>query len=116
MDTDDLSLNLVPCKLSLCGPPFHELTLISSLFPSYTVSTLLPSPYHIVYASLLLAFSVPVTFAGAFLTLDRTRSFAPSSLASTPLVTKKSKWRLEGGVGGLLGGWLVGGEPSILVV
>jgi len=116
MDEDGLSLNLVPCKLTVCGPPVNELTVASSPFPSQTVSKLLPSPYHIVYASLLLAFSVPVTFAGAFLTLDRTRSFAPLGLASAPLATKKSKWRLEGGVGGLLGGWLVGGESSIFVV
>lgn len=91
MEEDELSLNPVP------------------------LSQLLPSPYHIIYASLLLAFSVPVTFAGAFLTLDRTRSFAPLGLASTPLTAKESKWRLEGGVGGLLGGWLVGVHSSTFI-
>ncbi|KIM28459.1 hypothetical protein M408DRAFT_141547 [Serendipita vermifera MAFF 305830] len=79
------------------------------------MSNLLPSPYHIVYASLLLAFSVPVTFAGAFLTLDRTRSFAPSNSLSTTIGAKNGKFRLEGGVGGLLGGWLVGVHASTLI-
>jgi len=91
MDADDVSLNLVP------------------------LSKLLPSPYHIVYASLLLAFSIPMTFAGAFLTLDRTRSFAPSSSISTTIKAKKAKFRLEGGIGGLLGGWLVGVHSSTLI-
>jgi hypothetical protein len=77
----------------------------------FTVSKVLPAPYQIVYAAILLAFSAPVTFAGAFLTLDRTRSFAPSNLGTTTAI-KKKKWRLEGGIGGLLGGWIVGGKWS----
>ncbi|KAG8851913.1 hypothetical protein FRB91_007206 [Serendipita sp. 411] len=78
------------------------------------LSKVLQSPYHIVYAAILLAFSVPVTFAGAFLTLDRTRQFAPSGTAAT-YKEKTSKWRLEGGIGGLLGGWLFGVHLSTLL-
>ncbi|PVF93114.1 hypothetical protein CPB86DRAFT_790453 [Serendipita vermifera] len=78
------------------------------------LSKVLPVPYQIVYASLLLAFSAPVTFAGAFLTLDRTRSFAPSNLGTSTSI-KKKKWRLEGGIGGLLGGWIVGVHTSTLL-
>jgi len=110
MADEESSANLVPCTLSFCRTEIDELTIVCRLFLSQLVSNLLPSPYHIVYASLLLAFSVPVTFAGAFLTLDRTRSFAPSGLFSTSNTATKTKWRLEGGIGGLLGGWLVGGR------
>jgi hypothetical protein len=72
------------------------------------VTNLLPAPYQIVYAVLLLGQSVPLTFAGAFLTLDRTRQFAPMSLPTTKQI--KEKWRFEGGVGGLLGGYVFGGQ------
>lgn len=71
----------------------------------------LPAPYQTVYAALLLAFSLPVTFAGAFLTLDRTRQFAPSGGPTTA----KEKWRFEGGLGGLLGGWVFGVHLSTLL-
>lgn len=69
------------------------------------VSTILRSPYQLVYALPLLFISIVLLFAGTFLTLDRTRSFA-----STPDVKKKSPfYRLESGVGGLAIGWALGG-------
>lgn len=80
---------------------------------------LLPSPYLLVYSIPLLLTSLILTFGGAFLTLDRTRTFAPQ--APTDSVSgefgfgvKQSKfkswWRLEGGFGGLASGWAFGGE------
>lgn len=94
---------------------------------SDTVSQLTPllptAPYLLAYALPLLLLSLVLTFAGTFLTLDRTRSFPSSSgvgstYAPLPIpggFTKKStkslasKWVLEGGVGGLIGGYAFGG-------
>ncbi|PPR02857.1 hypothetical protein CVT24_002335 [Panaeolus cyanescens] len=94
-----------------------------------TTSQLTPllssTPYNLAYTLPLLVFSLVVTFAGTFLTLDRTRSFpsqTPSTSSSTAkynalpipgsldLTSKKRKfrWYLEGGIGGLLGGYLFG--------
>ncbi|KAG8818295.1 hypothetical protein FRC17_010880 [Serendipita sp. 399] len=99
MEPPESSLNDVPrSSAHATSAPFNWTGIVSKV---------LQPPYQIVYASLLLAFSVPVTFAGAFLTLDRTRQFAPSATA-TMYKEKSSKWRLEGGIGGLLGGWLFG--------
>ncbi|KAF8593724.1 hypothetical protein BDV93DRAFT_546432 [Ceratobasidium sp. AG-I] len=76
-----------------------------------TVSTILRSPYQLVYALPLLFISIALLFAGTFLTLDRTRSFA-----STPDVKKKAPfYRLGSGVGGLAIGWALGAHLSCLV-
>ncbi len=71
-----------------------------------TVSHVLESPYQLIYAVPLLVLSVPVAFGGAFLTLDRTRSFVPAD----QIIRDKTVWRFEGGLGGLLGGWIFGGS------
>lgn len=76
---------------------------------------LLPStPYRLAYSLPLLLLSLVLTFAGTFFTLDRTRSF-PSRGTTLPLnlsSPKKRKWTwiFEGGVGGLIGGYLFGGN------
>lgn len=76
-----------------------------------TIATILRSPYQLVYALPLLLISIALLFAGTFLTLDRTRSFA-----SAPDVKKKPRfYRLESGVGGLAIGWALGAHLSCLV-
>jgi hypothetical protein len=85
-----------------------------------TLSDLLPStPYLLAYALPILFISIPLAFAGAFLTLDRTRVFAPRKDAgydaNVPYTNSGLKKRrkllllLEGGLGGLAGGYLFGG-------
>ncbi|CAE6431614.1 unnamed protein product [Rhizoctonia solani] len=76
-----------------------------------TVSTLLRSPYHLVYALPLLFLSILLLFAGTFLTLDRTRSFASSS------DVKKAApfYRLDSGIGGLAIGWVLGVHTTTLI-
>jgi hypothetical protein len=82
---------------------------------SVALTSLLPSTtYTLAYALPLLFPSIVLTFAGAFLTLDRTRSFPPSydTIPGGFNVGNKSKkfhWILEGGVGGLAGGYTLGG-------
>ncbi|KAF8585723.1 hypothetical protein K439DRAFT_1660132 [Ramaria rubella] len=82
-----------------------------------TLSSLLPSPYVFIYSLPLLIAALVLTFAGAFLTLDRTRTFPPQApVEAIPghygLDGEKSKikawWVLEGGMGGLAGGWTFG--------
>lgn len=76
-------------------------TLLSSLSSSlvYTVPLLIPSAI--------------LTFAGAFLTLDRTRTFRKATVP--PLNTPNAYDRffawfaLDGGVGGILIGYVCGG-------
>jgi hypothetical protein len=81
---------------------------------------LLPTaPYLLIYSLPLLLFSLVFTFAGTFLTLDRTRTFptrGTGAYASLPIpgssnTFKKRKliWVFEGGIGGLIGGYLFGG-------
>ncbi|KAI0770461.1 hypothetical protein C8Q74DRAFT_1275571 [Fomes fomentarius] len=83
-----------------------------------TLASLLPT------SSFLLAYTLPVfllsillTFAGAFLTLDRTRAFAPRYDALKPReatklqhaeVLLKSIFRFEGGIGGTALGFVTG--------
>ena len=94
---------------------------------SYTISQLTPllptAPYLLAYALPLLLLSLILTFAGTFLTLDRTRSFPsasgagstyaplpiPGGFTNKPTKSVVSKWALEGGVGGLIGGYAFGG-------
>ena len=88
-------------------------------------SLLQTSTAHLLaYSIPLLLLSILVTFAGTFLTLDRTRTFAPRSDItqplpgsfdnSTTLVTKVEKrlahlkFRLDGGIGGLAIGYVFG--------
>jgi hypothetical protein len=83
--------------------------------PGVELLALLPSPAYVLSYSLpLLLLSIVLTFAGAFLTLDRSRSFAPRYDALPggfdPRGKKKFHWLLEGGVGGLASGYVFGGE------
>lgn len=74
------------------------------------------TPHLLAYTIPLLLLSVLLTFAGTFLTLDRSRSFPSSSYAPVPLPgafdgpKKKTKitWALQGGVGGLANGYIFG--------
>lgn len=78
------------------------------------MSQVLGEPYQLVYAIPLLVFSLPITFAAAFLTLDRTRTFTPTSTTiSTP---SRGPWQFQGGVGGMLGGWALGGESKAVTM
>ncbi|KAI0643095.1 hypothetical protein C8Q79DRAFT_981567 [Trametes meyenii] len=86
--------------------------------PTTTLSLLLSSsPYLLAYALPLLFFSLLLTFAGAFLTLDRTRAFAPRYDALHSVETTKTQraeatlkrvFRLEGGIGGISTGYVTG--------
>ena len=88
-----------------------------------TLSSLLSSsPYLLAYALPLLFLSLLLTFAGAFLTLDRTRAFAPRYDAlKPPEATKfqhaevllKTIFRIEGGIGGIALGFVTGGAFSV---
>ena len=90
-----------------------------------TLSSLLSSsPYLLAYALPLLFLSLLLTFAGAFLTLDRTRAFAPRYDALQPPeatriqhaeVLLKKIFRLEGGIGGIALGFVFGGMLRPLV-
>jgi hypothetical protein len=75
------------------------------------LTTLLPSTsYVLIYSLPLLLVSLLLTFAGAFLTLDRTRSFPPYALVPGAFQSAEKRiWLLEGGVGGLSLGFALGG-------
>lgn len=78
---------------------------LTDLLP--TNGYLLPYAFSLFFASLVL------TFSGAFLTLDRTRSFAPVGDAFQD--RQKSTFRLvasfiRGGVGGILTGFVFGSK------
>lgn len=85
---------------------------------------LVPSPYSLIYSIPLLLAASLLTFAGAFLTLDRTCTFAPQAPVEPPpddyewqnekKPTIKTWWGLEGGAGGLAGGWVFGGTFVLL--
>jgi hypothetical protein len=73
------------------------------------LTALLPSSaYTLAYTIPLLLSSLCTTFAGAFLTLDRTRSFPPK-YDSILIPPSKFHWLLEGGIGGLAAGYVFGG-------
>ncbi|KAL0960840.1 hypothetical protein HGRIS_005856 [Hohenbuehelia grisea] len=81
---------------------------------AYTLSTLLPTTsFLLAYSLPLLLISSVLTFAGCFLTLDRSRSFAPryeaipGAFEQRPKKTKFT-WMLEGGIGGLASGYVFG--------
>lgn len=75
------------------------------------LSSLLPSgPFLLSYSLLLFIPSLVLTFAGAFLTLDRTRSFVP---INDPFIIPKSNTNVlipffRGGVGGIIAGYAFG--------
>ncbi|KAF8735053.1 hypothetical protein AX14_002814 [Amanita brunnescens Koide BX004] len=86
------------------------------------LTALLASPTAtLVYAIPLLIVSVVLTFAGTFLTLDRSRSFPPRHDKTDKIIYSSYEsfekrgsrqwlwwWRLEGGVGGLVEGYVFG--------
>jgi hypothetical protein len=83
------------------------------------LTTLLPSTtYTLAYSLPLFICSLCLNFAGAFLTLDRSRSF-PKQYDSIPddffpqTQSGKFHWLLEGGVGGLAAGYVFGGEHPL---
>ncbi|KAK7464167.1 hypothetical protein VKT23_006333 [Stygiomarasmius scandens] len=77
---------------------------------SMTTRTLLsPNGYLLAYALPLFFASLVLTFAGAFLTLDRSRSFAPRYDALSAQKTKKFNFVFEGGVD--LATWLLSSLP-----
>ena len=84
---------------------------------SVRLTDLLPTNgYLLPYAFSLFFSSLVLTFAGAFLTLDRTRSFAPAGDAFQD--RQKSTSRLiasfiRGGVGGILTGFVFGSKRSL---
>jgi hypothetical protein len=85
------------------------------------LTTLLPSTSYVLsYALPLLLLSILLTFAGTFLTLDRTHSFAPqydSLPGGYDNRTKKNvHWILEGGIGGLACGFHFGRTFAFLHV
>ncbi|KAF7368988.1 hypothetical protein MVEN_00225400 [Mycena venus] len=77
-----------------------------------TLTTLLPSTsYLLAYSLPLLLLSILLTFAGAFLTLDRSRSFPAERYGVLPGAFEQKKrihFLLEGGVGGLATGYAFG--------
>ncbi|KAI1793230.1 hypothetical protein LXA43DRAFT_1001489 [Ganoderma leucocontextum] len=83
-----------------------------------TLASLLPSSsFLLAYSLPLLFLSLLLTFAGAFLTLDRTRAFAPRYDALQPPETTriqhaevlfKNIFRVEGGMGGTALGFVFG--------
>ncbi len=78
----------------------------------FPLTSLLPSTsYLLAYSIPLLLLSVVLTFAGTFLILDRTRSFAPNydALPGAFKRARKVSFTLEGGVGGLAVGYAFGG-------
>lgn len=91
----------------------NQTALLTNLLPSTT--------YTLAYTLPLLLSSLCLTFAGAFLTLDRSRSFPPS-YDSIPgdffprKTTGKFHWLLEGGIGGLAVGYVLGGGYSLVTV
>ncbi|KIJ54753.1 hypothetical protein M422DRAFT_24657 [Sphaerobolus stellatus SS14] len=90
-----------------------------------TLPSLVSGNYELIYAIPMLVAAIPTTFMGAFLTLDRTRTFAsqvPGDSMPGGFVNEKStstKLRrllgFEGGIGGLCGGWLFGSYLSTLL-
>ena len=76
--------------------------------------------YALIYSIPLLLLSLILTFAGTFITLDRSRSFpptsgedysvlpAPGAFGQKQAAVHKFRWLLGGGVGGLLGGYAFG--------
>ncbi|KAJ7578107.1 hypothetical protein C8J56DRAFT_969013 [Mycena floridula] len=78
---------------------------------SFPLTTLLSSsPFLLAYSIPLLLISLLLTFAGTFLTLDRTRSFPPHYDVVPGAFSRKKRisYVLQGGIGGLAIGFLFG--------
>ena len=92
---------------------------MSAVRQSVDLDSMVPlKPYALSYSLPLLLFSALLTFAGAFLILDRTRSFPPRyDVIHSGLDTRdrKFQWRLEGGIGGLCAGYCFGGMCLSLI-
>lgn len=81
------------------------------------LSTMLSSTsYTLTYSIPLILVSIPLTFAGAFLTLDRTRSFTSRPPPRSP----GARWYaaqftsfLRGGLGGIAIGFAFGGTTTL---
>lgn len=91
----------------MATPTNHSLIELTDLLPS--------QPYRLAYDLPLFALSILLTFAGAFLTLDRTRSFRPRSdplyIPGSLNLTKRPKrgrFYLQGGLGGVAVGYSFG--------
>jgi hypothetical protein len=84
------------------------------------LSSLLPSGTFLLSYSLLLFLpSLVLTFAGAFLTFDRTRSFVP--INDPFAIPNKSRQNFltpffRGGVGGIIAGYTFGREHPVIYV
>ena len=106
-------------------PPRPSPSLAMSTQPQATLASLLSSSsFLLAYTLPLFLLSLLLTFAGAFLTLDRTRAFAPRYDALQPPeatriqhaeVLLKKIFRLEGGIGGIALGFVFGGMLRLLV-
>ncbi|KAI0698084.1 hypothetical protein BC835DRAFT_1413230 [Cytidiella melzeri] len=83
---------------------------------THDLLSLLPNTsYTLAYALPLFIVSIILTFAGCFLTLDRTRTFPSSVQAQAPptkkpsLLSRLQPLYLGGGIGGCCGGYAFGG-------
>lgn len=80
------------------------------------MTSLLSAPFNVVIPVVLLLTGLALCFAGTFLTLDRTRKVPdgkkPRYQAGGDSEDVKGKWAWEstGGLGGLVGGWIAGGQ------
>ena len=114
MGTLDQDVNKVHRELLLWQVCNMLVDMLNIIIPAMVVSQVLEEPYQLAYAVPLLILSLPITFAAAFLTFDRTRTFIPTSTAvQTP---SRKPWQFQGGVGGMLGGWALGGERKKVII
>lgn len=99
---------------SLPNPAASDLAGGSARMATVRLTDLLPTNgYLLPYVLSLFFSSLALNFAGAFLTLDRTRSFAPA--ADVLQDRQKSIPRLigsffRGGIGGILTGYVFGSK------
>jgi hypothetical protein len=92
-----------------------RLLMATSTSTTELTDLLRSTDYRLTYALPLLVMSTLLTFAGAFLTLDRTRSFRPrrdpTHVPGSFNLTKRSRrvrFYLQGGLGGLAIGYSFG--------
>jgi len=64
-------------------------------YSGHPVSQVLGEPYQLVIRHSVACLSLPITFAAAFLTLDRTRTFTPTS--TTISTRSRGLWQFQGG-------------------
>ena len=103
--------------LALYFPKSQATLLVVMQMATARLTNLLPTAgYLLPYALSLFFASLILTFAGAFLTLDRTRSFEPASDVFQD--RQKSTSRIvssfiRGGIGGILAGFVFGGKQPM---